>query len=330
VTKTQFLPPALGRWLAACLFAVALCGPAAVAFPERPIVLIVPYPPGGAADTLGRIIARHLGEQLPGSTWVVENKAGAGTAIGAGLVARAQPDGYTLLVSGNTTYTLNPALKTNLPYDPLTSFESLGILGESPLVLIANPKFPANSVKELIAQAKSEPGKLSYASFGFGTTSHFAGEMFKAMAGLDIVHIPYTGSAPAMKDLMGGQVPIAFDTNVASVPQVQSGRIKALALTSTYRLDALPGVPTLAESGFPDFDLTAWISVVAPRGLPEPVRKVLVKAMADAMAKPEMKADLERAGLIVRFQPPSAYDARVKSELQMMRTIVQKANMASP
>ncbi|MBS0247922.1 MAG: tripartite tricarboxylate transporter substrate binding protein [Proteobacteria bacterium] len=323
----QFPPLALCRWLAACLFAVALCGPAAAAFPERPIVLVVPYPPGGAADTLARIIAHHLGDQLPGSTWVVENKSGAGTAIGATLVARAKPDGYTLLVSGNTTYTLNPALKSNLQYDPLTSFESLGILGESPLVLVANAKFPANSVQELIAMAKREPGKLNLASFGFGTTSHFAGEMFKAAAGVDIVHIPYNGSAPAMKDLIAGQVPLSFDTNVASVPQVKAGAIKALALTSTYRIDDLPGVPTLAESGFPGFDLTAWISVVAPRGLPEPVRATLVKAMADVMAKPEMKADLQRVGLIVRFQPPSAYDARVKNELETMRAIVKRANM---
>ncbi|MBS0535590.1 MAG: tripartite tricarboxylate transporter substrate binding protein [Proteobacteria bacterium] len=308
--------------------ALALCGPAAAAgYPDRPIVLVVPYPPGGAADTLGRIIAHHLGDELPGSTWVVENKGGAGTAIGAAYVARAKPDGYTLLVSGNTTYTLNPALKSNLQYDPLKSFESLGILGESPLVLIANAKFPANTLQELIAMAKREPGKLNLASFGFGTTSHFAGEMFKAAAGVDMVHIPYNGSAPAMKDLIAGQVPLSFDTNVASVPQVKAGTVKALALTSTYRIDALPGVPTLAESGFPDFDLTAWISVVAPRGLPEPVRKVLVKAMADVMAKPEMKADLERAGLIVRFQPPSAYDAKVKSELEAMRVIVQRAHM---
>lgn len=325
----QFSPAALCRWLAACLFAVALCGPAAADYPDRPIVLVVPYPPGGAADTLGRIIARHLTEQMPGSTWVVENKGGGGTAIGAGLVARAKPDGYTLLVSGNTTYTLNPALKLNLPYDPLTSFESLGILGESPLVLVANAKFPVSSVKELIAMAKREPGKLNLASFGFGTTSHFAGEMFKAAAGVDMVHVPYSGSAPAMKDLIGGQVQLSFDTNVASVPQVESGTIKALALTSTYRIDTLPGVPTLAESGFPGFDLTAWISVVAPRGLPEPVRAVLVKAMADAIAKPAMKADLERAGLVVRVQPPSAYEARVKSELQTIRTIMQRANITA-
>lgn len=329
MTMFQFSLAALLRWLAACLFAVALGGSAAADYPDRPIVLVVPYPAGGAADTLGRIIARHLTEQVPGSTWVVENKGGGGTAIGAGFVARAKPDGYTLLVSGNTTYTLNPALKLNLPYDPLTSFESLGILGESPLVLVANAKFPVNSVKELIAMAKREPGKLNLASFGFGTTSHFAGEMFKAAAGVDMVHVPYSGSAPAMKDLIGGQVQLSFDTNVASVPQVESGTIKALALTSTYRIDTLPGVPTLAESGFPGFDLTAWISVVAPRGLPEPVRAVLVKAMADAIAKPAMKADLERAGLVVRVQPPSAYETRVKSELQTIRTIMQRANITA-
>lgn len=317
------------RW-AALVGAGLLCtlaGLARGAYPERPITLVVPYPPGGAADTLGRIVARHLVQQLPGSSIVVENKGGAGTVIGAALVAQAAPDGYTLLVSGNTTYTLNPALKPRLPYDPVKSFESLGILGASPLVLVAHPGTPVKSVQDLVALARSQPGKLSYASFGAGTTSHFAGEMFKSMAGVDIVHVPYKGSAPAMQDLIAGQVPIAFDTNVASVPQVQAGKIKALALTGPRRLATLPGVPTLAESGLAGFDLTAWISVVAPRGLPEPVRKTLVKAMADAMATPAMKGDLEKAGLDVHFEPPAAYESRIASELPAMRALVQKANI---
>lgn len=304
-----------------------LTGAAQGAFPERPITLVVPYPPGGAADTLGRIFARHLALQMPGATVVVDNKPGAGTVVGATAVAQAAPDGYTLLFTGNTTYTLNPALKAKLPYDPIRSFESLELLGASPLVLNVHPGVAARSVQELAALVKAQPGKLSYASFGAGTTSHFAGELFRHQAGLDLVHVPYKGSAPAMQDLIGGQVPIAFDTNVATVPQVQAGKIRALALTGPRRLATLPGVPTLAESGFPGFDITAWLGPVAPRGLPEAVRGTLRKAVADAMATPAMKADLEKAGLDVHYEPPAAYEARVNAELPLMRDLVRRANI---
>ena len=173
---------------------------------------------------LGRLVARHLQLQLPGSTIVVENKAGAGTAVGAQAVAQAAPDGYTLLTSSNTTWTMNPALKPKLPYDTLRSFESIGTIGSIPLMLVAHPGAPFNSVKDLIAQAKAQPGKLNYASFGPGTSAHFAGEMFKAASGVDIVHVPYKGSAPAMQDLIGGQVPLSFDTNIASLPQMKAAR----------------------------------------------------------------------------------------------------------
>jgi tripartite-type tricarboxylate transporter receptor subunit TctC len=310
--------------------ALLLAGAASfAAYPDRPITLVVPYPPGGAADTLGRIFARHMALQMPGSNFVVENKSGAGTVIGAGQVALAAPDGYTLLFTGNTTYTLNPALKSKLPYDPIKSFESLGVLGASPLVLIANPGAPFKTVKELVAYAKANPDKLSYASFGNGTTSHFAGEMFKSAAGLTMQHVPYKGSAPAMQDLIAGQVLLGFDTNVASVPQAEAGKIRPLALTGPRRLATLPGVPTLAESGFPGFEMTAWLGPVAPRGLPEAVRTTLVKALAAAMATPAMKADLEKAGLDTRYEPPSAYELRVNRELPAMRALAQKANITT-
>jgi len=316
------------RLAAACLLSAFAFSSALAGYPERPITLVVPYPPGGAADTLGRILAHHMTKQMPGATFVVENRAGAGTAIGAGAVARAAADGYTLLISSNTTFTLNPALKPSLPYDPLKSFEALGIVGEIPLVLIANAKTPVNSVQELVALAKREPGKLSYGSFGYGTTAHFAGEMFKAAADVDILHVPYNGSSPAMKDLLANQIPIAVDTNVPVVPQVEAGTIKALAVTSARRLPALPNVPTFAEAGYPTVDLTSWIAIVTPRGLPAPVRDTLVKAMAAATQTG--KADLEKAGLTVRFEEPSAYDARVGKELPAMRALAQKANMKAP
>ncbi|MFO1327125.1 MAG: tripartite tricarboxylate transporter substrate binding protein [Rubrivivax sp.] len=315
-------------WRRLALSAIAvLAAGAAAAFPDRPITLVVPYPPGGASDVLGRIVARHLQAQLAGSTVVVDNRAGAGTAIGAQAAAQAAPDGHTLLISSNTTWTMNPALKPRLPYDPIKSFESIGTLGGIPLVLLVNPATPARSVAELVALARAQPGKISYASFGAGSSSHFAGEMFKSAAGVDLVHVPYKGSAPAMQDLIGNQVPVAFDTNVATQPQLAAGKVRALAVTSLRRQPGMPQVPTLAESGYPGFELTAWISVVAPRGLPEATRQRLVKAVADLMALPAAQADLAKAGLDVAYEPPAAYEARVLKELPLMRELVLKAGI---
>jgi tripartite-type tricarboxylate transporter receptor subunit TctC len=276
---------------------------------------------------LGRIVARHMQAQMPGSTIVEENKAGGGTAVGAQAVAQAAPDGYMLLTSSNTTWTMNPALKARLPYDTLKSFESIGTIGSIPLMVVAHPSAPFNTVAELVAHAKAQPGKLNYASFGIGTSSHFAGEMFKAAAGVDIVHVPYKGSAPAMQDLIGGQMPLSFDTNIASVPQMRAGKIKALAVTTARRISNAPEVPTLAEAGLAGFELSAWVSFVAPRGLPEPVRSTLVKALAEAIKSPAMQAELNKAGLEVGYEPPAAFDARVSRELPAMRELVRKANI---
>jgi len=300
---------------------------ALAAFPDKPITIVVPYPPGGASDTLGRVVARYLQLQMPGSTVLVENKAGAGTVIGAQAVAQAAPDGYTLLTSSNTTWTMNPALRSKLPYDTLKSFEAIGTIGSIPLMLVAHPRAPFNNVKELVTLAKAQPGKLNYASFGAGTSAHFAGEMFKSAAGLEIVHVAYKGSAPAMQDLIGGQVPLAFDTSIAAVPQMKAGKIKALAVTTAQRISSAPNVPTLAESGLPGFELSAWVSFVAPRGLPKDVRNTLVKALAEAIKTPGMQADLVRAGLEVRYEPPAAFEARVNRELPVMRALVQKAGI---
>lgn len=316
------------RRLATLAVAGLLCPLAALAaFPEKPITIVVPYPPGGAADVLGRIVARHLQLQLPGSTFVVENKAGAGTAVGAQAVAQSAPDGYTLLTSSNTTWTMNPALKSKLPYDTLKSFEPIGTIGSIPLMLVAHPSAPFSSVKELVAHAKANPGKLNYASFGAGTSSHFAGEMFKSAAGVDIVHVPYKGSAPAMQDVIGGQVPMSFDTNIASVPQMKAGKVKVLAVTTAQRISGAPEVPTLAESGLAGFELSAWVSFVAPRGLPEGVRATLVKALAEAIKTPALQADLAKSGLEVGYEGPAAFEARVNRELPAMRTLVQKAGI---
>jgi tripartite-type tricarboxylate transporter receptor subunit TctC len=309
--------------LAACLAAAPALG---AGFPEKPLTLVVPYPPGGATDIVARIIAKGMSQRL-GQTMVVDNKAGAGTAIGAGAVAQAAPDGYTLLISSNTTFTVNPALKGKLPYDAQKSFESIGLIGSSPLVLLANPALPAGNVKELVALAKAKPGKLTYGSFGNGTTSHFAGEMFKIVTGTDILHVPYKGSAPAMTDLIGGQVQLTFDTNVAALPMLQAGKVKALAVTSAKRSPSLPNVPTVAEAGYPDYAMEPWIAIVAPRGLPPPVQAALGKALADSLADPALRGELVKAGVDVAYAPGAVYDVRVARELPLLRAYVHKANI---
>ena len=311
-----------------CALLAALGGsPArAAGFPEKPVTLVVPFPPGGATDTMARIIAKGMGQRLAQPV-IVDNKAGAGTTIGAGAVAQAAPDGHTLLISSNTTFTVNPALKAKLPYDAQKSFESIGLIGTSPLVLLANPSLPANNVKELVALAKAQPGKLAYASFGNGTTAHLAGEMFKLVAGVDILHVPYKGSSPAMTDLIGGQVLLSFDTNVAALPMLRAGHVKALAVTSARRSPSLPQVPTIAEAGYPGFEMLPWITIVAPRGLPPAVQKMLGKALADTLADAAVRADLEKAGVDVSYEPGSFYDARVAKELPLLRAYVHKANI---
>lgn len=316
--------------IAPALAVLALAGhgsPAFAAFPDKPITLVIPYTPGGAADVVGRIIARHLVLHLAGSTVVVENKPGAGTVLAATAVAQAKPDGYTLFYSGNTTFTMNPALRARIGFDPVTSYEPIGMIGTVPLALIAHPGAPAASVAALIALAKRQPGQLTMASFGAGTSSHFVGELFKTQAGIAMVHVPYKGSAPMMQDLIGGQIPYAIDTALAAAPQAKAGRIKVLAVSSPKRAGNLPEVPTFAESGLPGFDLTAWGALVAPRGLPVDVRGALVKSLAAAMATPAMREDLRRVGMEVLDEPPSAYEARVNRELPAMRALVRRAGM---
>ena len=313
---------------AAGAVALAAVSGLAAAFPDKPVTLVVPYPPGGATDTVARIMAKGLTQRLK-QTVIVDNRAGAGTVIGAGAVAQAAPDGHTLLISSNTPFTVNPALKPKLPYDPLKSFESIGLLGTSPLVLLAHPSLPANSVAELVALAKSRPGKLSYASFGNGTTSHFAGEMFKLMTGADILHVPYKGSAPAMQDLIGGQVQLSFDTNVAAIPQMQAGKVKGIAVTALKPSPSLPKLPSIAQSGYPDYEMVPWITIVAPRGLNATARTVLSKAFADTLADAGVRAELEKVGIDVAYEPPSAYDARVARELPRLRAYVHKAGLTA-
>ena len=305
----------------------ALCaGPGVLAaYPDRLVTLVVPYPPGGATDVLARILAKGLAQRL-GQPVVVENKAGAGTAIGATAVLEAFAAG-TPVISSNTTFTVNAALKRTLPYDPQQQFEGVGLIGSSPLVLLAHPSLPANTVPELVALAQKQPGKMSFGSFGTGTTSHLAGELFRMMTGAEMLHVPYRGSAPAMTDLIGGQVSLTFDTNVAAMPQIAAGKVKAIAVTSRKRYSGLPDVPTVAEAGFPDYEMVPWIAVVAPRGLPADVRTRLSKALQQTIADNATHAELEKAGVEVAWQPGAVYDERVSRELPLLRAYVHKAKL---
>ncbi|CAN7215960.1 Bug family tripartite tricarboxylate transporter substrate binding protein [Variovorax paradoxus] len=297
-------------------------------FPSRPVTLVIPFPPGGATDVNGRVIAQRLGKEL-GQPVVIENRGGAGTVIGASYVSKAAPDGYTLLISSGTTFTVNPAIRPNLPYDPVKGFEPIGLAGRVGLILLANSEVPVQTVKQFVDYVKASPGKYSYASFGTGTTSQFAGETILHAAGLKMTHVPYKGSAPAMTDLMGGQVPFSIDTVSAAIPQLKSGKIKAIAVTTAKRSTLLPDVPTMAESGYPEVNTDTWLVLVAPKGLPPEVKAKLEKALAATMADPDTRAKLSAQGLEPGYANSAAVSELINKELPLMRAIAARANITA-
>ncbi|GJG94956.1 tripartite tricarboxylate transporter substrate binding protein [Cupriavidus pauculus] len=314
--------------IAACGLAMGATLAHADTFPSKPIQLVIPFPPGGATDVIGRLVGKKLGDKL-GQTVVVDNRPGAGTIVGASYVAKAAPDGYTLLASSGTTFTVNPAIHAKLPYDPVKSFEPIGFTGRTGLILLANKDQPIGNLKQLVAAAKAQPGKLTYGSFGSGTTAQFAGEMLFNLAGVKLLHVPYKGSAPAMTDLIGGQIPFTVDTVAAAIPQVKAGKVKAIAVTTAKRSSLLPDVPTAAEAGVPGIDADTWLALVAPRGLPADVKQKLEKALAEVMADADTRAALVKAG----FEPiegnGAAVSAQITKELPLMRATAQRANITA-
>lgn len=295
-------------------------------YPAKPIQLIVPFPPGGAVDIVGRTISKKLGDRL-GQPIVIENKAGAGTVVGATFVANAPADGYTLLISSGSTFTVNPALNAKLPYDPVKSYEPIGMVARVPLILLANREVPVGNLRQLIVAVQRAPDKFSYGSFGNGTTGHFAAELTWSAAGIKVMHVPYRGSAPAMSDLMGGQIPFTIDTVAAALPQLKAGKIKAIAVTGATRATQLPDVPTVAESGFPGFSADSWLAVVAPRGLPAEAKAKLHKALADTLADAEVRSKLIAAGLEPSYATGDAVLTQIEDELPRMRAIAQRAQI---
>ncbi len=281
-------------WLAAAPHAAAAD---AAAYPDKPIRLIVPFPPGGGGDSLARLMMPKVAQAL-GQPVVIDNKAGAGGNIGAEYASRAAPDGYTLLYGTNGTHAINPQLYARQGFDPVKDFAPVSRLTEIAAMLIVNVQLPVNSVAELIAYARAHPGRVNFASAGNGTTSHLAGELFKTQAGLDIVHVPYRGGAAAMTDLIGGQVHMMIDVMPNAYPQAQAGRVHGLAVSTLKRFPGAAAVPTIAESGLPGFEASAWDGIFVPAGTPPAIVERLNTAIHQALADPELVAALRARGAV--------------------------------
>ena len=276
----------------------------AVDYPVRPIKLVVPYAAGGPTDVLGRLVADYLGRDLKQAV-IVENKPGAQGAIGAEAVARADPDGYTLFVAAGSIIVLNPMLYKKLSYDPVKDFRMLALVTDLPVVMEVHPSVPAKTVAEFVAYAKQNPGKLNFGSAGTGGTIHLAGEMFKQMAGIEMTHVPYKGAGPALTDLLSGNIQVMFDSMGTALPPVKAGLLRPLGVSSTQRSPDLPDVPTIAESGYPDYAVSVWYGIVAPSKLPDEIAQKISASLDGALNDDTFRASLEKIGFPV-FRPRSA------------------------
>jgi tripartite-type tricarboxylate transporter receptor subunit TctC len=292
------------------------------AYPTRPIRLIVPYPPGGPTDIIGRTINDRLGKRL-GQQVVVDNRAGAATVIGADIAAHSPADGYTLLLATITTLAVNPALKAKLPYQPERDFAPVSMLAAQPYLLVVHPGVPANSVSQLIAYAKTQPGKLSFASAGIGAGAHLAAELFKHMAQIDVVHIPYKGSSPAMTDVIGGRCAYMFAGISAAQPHTLSGKLRALAVSTAKRSAALPEIPSIAESGLPGYHMNTWNSLVVPRGTSATIIQRLNTEVVAILNEPEVKERLKQQGIDPDPGTPAQLAAHIKSELARFDSLIK-------
>ena len=296
-------------------------------YPNRSIRLIIPFAAGGPNDILGRVVAQKLTEQL-GQQIVVDNRGGAGGIIAAETVAKAQPDGYTLLLGGTATMSINPGLHKKLGYDPLKDFAPVSLIGTSPSLVTLNAALPVQNVRELIAYVKARPGQLTFASSGPGTAPHLAGELMKTMAGIDMVHVPYKGGGPAYIDLLAGQVTIYIGGISAALPHVNQGKLKGIAVTSVKRTNLMPGVPTVDESGLPGYEVINWYSVVATAGTPKAVVARLNREVVKAVAADEVKKRYVELGTDAATGTPEELAAYTRSEFVKWAGVIKSAGMA--
>jgi len=309
--------------LAIAFLLVLFAGAAAAqgSYPAKPVRLIVGYTPGGATDIVARLLAAKLQEAL-GQTVIVENKPGAGSNIASEFVAKSAPDGYTLLV-GSIANATNMVVYKNLGYDTLRDFAPITQLMSAPSVLAVHPSFPAKNLQELIAAAKRDPGKYAFASSGSGGSPHLAGEMLKLRAGIDLIHVPYKGAAPALSDLLGGQVQIAFQTALSAVPYLQSGQLRAVAVAANKRLAQLPGVPTMAEAGLSDFEVSSWNGLFAPAKTPPEIIARLHAEAVKALAAPDFREKLTAQGAEAVGSTPEEFRAYIRAEIEKWGKVVR-------
>jgi len=282
-------------------------------YPTKAVRVIVPYPPGGPTDIVARVVFQQVSEST-GQQFIIDNRPGAGGNIGAEAVAKAAPDGYMLLVA-TTAHAINMSLFKNINYNVLKDFAPITLLTQGPLVLVATPSFPANNVRELIVLAKAKPDTLNFASSGNGQSTHLSGELFNAMAGIKLSHIPYKGSAPAVSDVIAGQVPLMFDTMLSAMPFVKSGKLKALGVTSPARSPAAPELPTIAESGLAGYSVFAWNGLLAPAGTPNAVIMRLSEELKKAMALPQVKDKFSAQGFAASWDTPDQFGGFLKGEV---------------
>jgi tripartite-type tricarboxylate transporter receptor subunit TctC len=295
-------------------------------FPDRPITLVVPNPPGGLVDTSARLLSEPLSRVI-GQPVIVDNKPGASGNTAYQYVAKAKPDGYTLLISYSGYHVANPALMDKLPWDPIKDFSPIALLTVSTNVIAVHPSVPVNNLKELIAYAKANPGKLNYASQGNGSVSHIGTEIFKQATGVDMVHVPYKGSGPAIQDVLAGQVQVFISTPPSLMQHIQSGKLKGLAVTGKTRHPGMPNVPTTTEAGLPSFQLESWVALYAPAGTPAPIIAKLTDSVKQSLALPEVKERADTAGVELRYLNPAAMDGLLKKELPYWSKAIKAAHI---
>jgi tripartite-type tricarboxylate transporter receptor subunit TctC len=316
--------------LAACAifaFAALQAGSAAAqAYPAKPVRLMVPFPPGGSTDIVARIVAQKLGAQL-GQQLVIENRGGAGGTLGTAVVAKAPPDGYTLVVGTTSTHVVAPSVYQKLEYDPVKDFAPISLIGTTPYLLVVNPNVPAKSVQDLVALMKAQPGKLNYASAGVGSTTHLAMEMLKGASSTYALHIPYNGNGPAGTAVVSGQVEILFGSLPAVLPHAKSGRVRPLAVGTPKRSPSLPDVPTVAESGYPGFDASLWLAIMAPAGTPAPIIERLHKEVVTAVSSKEASELLDKNGAEPLTSTPAELAAMVKDGVAKYAKVVKDAGV---